>query len=125
MNRLTFYHHVHGKRTHNVFIMHAANHIVVHGGKIKDPHVFSSRIPPCMPDLYYEYQDNGRIYTGVIEVESNPTKESVERKQRQYSETLRGVILTVLSVNDFWKYSGGKADWNLLDKWLDQEIPIG
>ncbi len=125
MNKLTFYHHVHGKRTHNIFIMHAENHIVIHGGTIKEPYVFRNRVPPCMPDLYYEYKSKGKIYTGVIEVESNPTKESIERKQRQYTETLRGVILTVLSVNNFWKYSHGKADWNLLDKWLEQEIPIG
>jgi hypothetical protein len=86
--------------------------------------VFKNRIPSCEPDLYYGYKDNGKFYLGVIEVETNPTKESVERKQRQYTDTLRGVILTVLSVNEFWKYSEGKADWNLLDKWLEQEIPI-
>lgn len=124
MGRMEFYHRIHGKRTHNIFLMHAANHIIIKGGWIKDGSVFKQRVPPCEPDLYYGYKDNGRFYLGVIEVESNPTKESVERKQRQYTDTLRGVILTVLSVNDFWKYSEGKADWNLLDKWLEQEIPI-
>lgn len=125
MSNLTFYHRVHGHKTHNIFIMHAKNHIVVHGGTIKEPYVFRNRVPSCEPDIYYGYTSKGRFYTGVIEVESNPTRESIERKQRQYSETLRGVILTVLSVNEFWKYSKGKADWNLLDNWLEQEIPIG
>lgn len=123
--KLSFYHHVHGHKTHNTFLLHAKNVIVVHGGEIKDPSVFNKRVPPCQPDIYYQKISHGRVYLGVIEVESNPTKESIERKQRQYTDTLRGVILTVLSVNDFWKYSGGKADWNLLDKWLEQEIPIG
>lgn len=124
MAQMGFYHHVHGKRTHNLFLMHAENHVVVKGGYVKDPSVFKKRVPPCEPDLYFGYKDHGKTYLGVIEIETNPTRESVERKQRQYTDTLRGVILTVLSVNEFWKYSEGKADWNLLDKWLEQEIPI-
>lgn len=124
MGRMDFYHHIHGKRTHNIFLMHAENHIVIKGGWIKDSSVFKNRIPPCMPDIFYGHKDHGKFYTGVIEVETNPTKESVALKQRQYTDTLRGVILTVLSVNEFWKFSEGKADWNLLDKYLEQEIPI-
>lgn len=126
MTEQGFWHRVHGHRTHNVILLLLEDYVVVRGGKIKDGSVFKKCVPPCEPDLYCEYKDpeNGKTYLRVFEIESDPTKESVLRKQAQYQEMRAGILLTVLDVNAFWKFSEGKADWNLLRKWFEQEVPI-
>jgi len=124
MTEQGFWHRIHGHRTHNIVLLFLENYVILHGGKKKDGSVFKGCVPPCEPDLYCEFTEHGKTYLRVFEVESNPTKESVLRKQAQYQEKRAGILLTVLDMNAFWKFSEGKADWNLLEKWFDQEVPI-
>lgn len=125
MSELGWYHRIHGQKQHDIFRFFIEKYVVLNmGGKVKDPVVFKKRNPPCEPDVYFEYPDHGVIRTGVIEVESTPTKESNLRKQRQYEETIKGINLWVFDLTQFWKFAEGKADWNLAEKWIKEQMPV-
>ena len=126
MSVLGWYHSIHGQRQHNNITLHAENHIVLHGGVVKDGSVFKKLNPPCEPDIYFHYYDHGKKYECVLEVETNATKESVARKQRQYEEQVRGIILYVLDCKKGFDRHGGAIFDSIraMEAWLDEELPL-
>ena len=126
MSNLGWYQRIHGQQQHTNITMHAAKMIVIRGGRIKDPSVFKKCNPPCEPDLYFDYDDHGKKFQGVLEVETNATKESIARKQRQYEEQVRGVILHVLDCKKGFDRHGGEVfdSIRVMERWLDEELPI-
>ena len=126
MSNLGWYQRIHGQQQHTNFSMHAAKMLVIRGAKIKDGSIFKSLNPPCEPDIYFEYEEGGRKYQYVLEVETNATKESVLRKQRQYEEQVRGITLYVLDLQKgFAKYGKEVFDSiRVMEQWLDEELPI-
>ena len=126
MSPLGWYHRIHGQRDHENITLHAEKLIVHKGGRIKDGSVFKSLNPPCEPDIYFDYDDHGKKYQGVAEVETNATKETVARKQRQYEEQVRGIILYILDTKKgFEKYGPSVFDSiHVMETWLEEELPL-
>lgn len=124
--------HIHGGMTHTVVIALVKIYLASKGAEVKDEAVFGMKHnAPCVPDVWAVYDERipmggGRYRTQtanlIVEVESNPTKESVAKKNLQYQATLAGVNLVILDLNT--------ADaktleyWPLLMEWIGARMPI-
>jgi hypothetical protein len=83
---------------------------------------------PAIPDLYYEmngsYTDqHGRKHTVrkryVVEIETCASKESVLKKWNQYEETLAGVDLIIIDLNQ----CENPLDLTVLSEFINEAIP--
>lgn len=109
MADLSFFHHVHGMEDHNLAILIAKDTLVrKQGYRLKDTRVFIEKhCAAGEPDIFLEVKSNGTNGHGrgnstlslyVIEVESKPTKASVEKKYRQFEATMPGIELIVVDL---------------------------
>lgn len=106
------------------------------GVEIKDERQFKKRACPCEPDIFVGYMATHRKGNTkfkvkelhVFEVETNPTKASMTKKQQQYEESLAGVRLTVVDLNrvlDKMPYDETfEGQIELFRKYLELELPI-
>ncbi len=100
----------HGDLLHEVGIFLAIRECDSRGHKILDSEAFAKKaLLPCKPDLYisteYHFTNNyGRRINGgkryIIEVETSASKASILKKYSQYEETLKGVELIVIDLNE-------------------------
>lgn len=104
-----FYHNIHGDKLHDTMRFLIKRRIIEKGGKIKDTKVFKDRACRCEPDVYCEFESkkisgNKRSplkETYVIEVETNPSAESIKKKYEQYKESLAGLTdLIIFDMNE-------------------------
>lgn len=124
--------HLHGGRTHAIVIMLTKYYLAEKGAKVKDESVFGMKHnAPSIPDVWAVYDERipmggGRYRTQtanlIVEVESNPTKESIAKKNLQYQATLAGVNLIILDLAHWTEAE--LTDWTrALDK-IGEAMPI-
>lgn len=98
---------LHGDFCHRLAIYILKDILAYKGVKFRDERQFKSLYhSPCEPDIFVEFTDTHRKGNRkfkqkelhVIEVETNPTRASITKKQQQYEEALAGVRLTVIDL---------------------------
>ena len=127
---LSFEHHIHGDDLHDLMRFLIKRKLKKKGATILDTRVFKDRRCPCEPDVYFQWDEvlregNTKRHVtrrGVIEVESNPSKESIALKNEQYTFSLAGVKLFIF---DLTQLEAGKwRDWKYLDEWIEKRLPL-
>lgn len=106
--RNEFWHHNHGDELHNISIMLVKSICASRGYIFLDPLPFKSKaIYPGDPDVIVRIPGKKGMYEHrIIEIETNPTKASIEKKTRQFS----GDGITDLIIIDM-KQLVKKRDW--------------
>ena len=138
MSEKEFVMRLHGDFAHRLAIYILKDILAYKGVKFRDERQFKNLYhSPCEPDLYFECEDiwhdgNKKVkrkVLRVIEVETNPTKESVAKKQQQYTEALAGVQLTVIDiskalVDDDWEDYSLESILQEYRAKLELELPV-
>lgn len=124
--------HIHGGLTHTVVIALCKIYLASKGATVKDEGVFGMKHnAPCVPDVWAVYDERipmggGRYRSQtsslIVEVETDPTKESIAKKNLQYQATLAGVNLVVLDLGE-WS-DAGLSNWREIMTWLEERMPI-
>ena len=132
MSPKSFMVHIHGGLTHTVVIALTKIYLASKGAIVKDESVFGMKHnAPCVPDVWAVYEERipmggGRYRAAtanlIVEVESKPTKASIDKKNLQYQATLAGVNLVVLDLEELTDAQLG--DWRGLMAWIEERVPI-
>ena len=127
----------HGGEAHRILISHARAYLERGGWRIQDPRFYRVMLSlkvPAIPDIVASKDGSYRTTWGkkksvtesiVVEVETNPTTESVRKKHKQYTENLVGHQLYIL---DATKIPGWKDGWEnitikAINDWLEGCLP--
>lgn len=110
---------LHGDFPHRLAIYVLKDILTYKGVKFRDERQFKKLYhSPCEPDIFFEFTQTYRKGNKkqkikelhVIEVETNPTAASVNKKQQQYEEALAGVQLTVIDIGKILTLTGWEKD---------------
>lgn len=132
MSPKSFIVHIHGGRTHTVFIALTKMLLAEKGAAVKDEAVFGMKYhAPCSPDVWAVYEETIPLGGGrkrkqdttlIVEVESSATKESIAKKHLQYKQTLAGANLIILDLDDC--PPDALHDWSKAVDWIEERLPI-
>lgn len=124
MSVKSFYHQMHGDRLHDLVRYLVEYYIVSKGGRLMDRETFKKKhYLPCEPDVIFQFLEKGTKYIYVVEVETNPTKESVAKKSAQYMDSTAGITdLVVLDLSKMKDHE--QVNWLLIDKFIKERMPL-
>jgi len=121
--RKGFYHHIHGDQLHDLAIYFLQYEIVKKGGILQEPSIYKKKMYwPCEPDIIFTIVEKGVRYIHVIEVETDATKASLEKKTNQYVLSTAGVNLTIINLAE--ADADTQTNWIKFSKWLSKHLPI-
>ena len=122
MSELTIIHRIHGHSLHDIAIYLAERHLKIKKAKLRDTKVYKDKFYFAgEPDIVFDYVEKGEIYTYVVEMETNPTKASVEKKTNQFKLSNCGI--TDLIIIDLSKCEHPE-NWVELDAYIKKWLPI-
>jgi len=126
----------HGEEPHRHLVGFIWQSMVMKGWKVMDPKdnaIFRQLRESCSPDIaarrdHKTRDERGRVTSReervIVEVEINPTKASIAKKEKQYLENLIGWRLIIM---DARKINGWRKGWQQLKMqdvriWVEEHL---
>lgn len=124
-------HHLHGKDEHDLAIYLTERLIVNAGHRLLDGRWFKNKFHwPGIPDVYFRMSDNWNDRRGrrvdnsqdyIIEIETSLTKENLEKKEKQFMDTVKNceLILVNLALLNEYHYN-----WWSMEQFIARRLPF-